>query len=81
MDWILCENELPAEPEMKIKTIEDVEEAILFGKIEEYNVTIKDATKSTTLYYAEDGYWYDEVAKDFFITVIAWQPLPPVYIG
>lgn len=69
--WIPCSERLPEEPE---KT-DDVEESIYSGRLSEYNVMIKGAEKATTLYYAGDGYWYDEVSQEYY-PVTKWQPLP-----
>lgn len=43
----------------------------------EYNVTIRGATKATTLYYGPDGTWFDDNENPY--DVIAWRPLPEVY--
>lgn len=76
--WIPCSERLPEEPEEAPTEEATIEELILDGKIKEYNVTIEGANISTTLYYAGNGYWYDEVIEDYF-PVIAWQPLPELY--
>ena len=73
--WVLCADKLPEEPKEKIESIEDIESAILHGSVKEYNVTLANATRTTTLYYAGDGYWYDETSKELY-PVFAWQPLP-----
>lgn len=78
--WVLCSEKLPEEPPVKIRTIEDMKDAIFNGFVNEYNVTIKGALKATTLYYAGDGYWYDEVSEELCF-VVAWQPLPEAYAG
>jgi hypothetical protein len=44
--------------------------------LEEYNVVIGDAKKSTALYYA-DGKWKDSEGK-VYTNVILWQPMPDV---
>lgn len=72
--WIPCSERLPEEPE---KT-DDIEESIYIGKLTEYNVMIQGAKKATTLYYAGDGYWYDEASQECY-PVTAWQPLPEPY--
>ncbi len=72
--WIPCSERFPGEPERT----DDVEESIYIGRLTEYNVMIQGAEKSTTLYYAGDGYWYDEVSQEYY-PVIAWQPLPAPY--
>ena len=43
----------------------------------EYNVVIKGAKRSTTLYY--DGTWYDGGCRKYDVT--HWQPLPEVAKG
>ena len=43
----------------------------------EFNVTIKDASKATTLKYAPDGTWFDNSGEVY--NVMAWQPLPEPY--
>lgn len=43
----------------------------------EFNVTIKDASKATTLKYAPDGTWFDDSWEVY--NVMAWQPLPEPY--
>ncbi len=43
----------------------------------EYNVVIKGAKRSTTLYY--DGTWYDSGCRKYDVT--HWQPLPEVAKG
>ena len=43
----------------------------------EFNVTIKDASKATTLKYAPDGMWFDDSGEVY--NVMAWQPLPEPY--
>ena len=74
--WIpVSSGKLPEEP----KAInDDIEDMILDGKLKEYNVTIQGATKATTLYYAGDGYWYDDTTQDYY-PVTAWQYLPSAY--
>lgn len=72
--WIPVEERLPEEPE---KT-SDVEGDIYNERLTEYIVTIKGAEKATILYYAGDGYWYDEGTQEYY-PVTAWQPLPGPY--
>lgn len=43
----------------------------------EFNVTIKDASKATTLKYAPDETWFDDSGEVY--NVMAWQPLPEPY--
>lgn len=43
----------------------------------EFNVTIKGASKATTLKYAPDGTWFDDSGEVY--NVMAWQPLPEPY--
>lgn len=43
----------------------------------EFNVTIKDASKATTLKYAPDGTWFDDSGEVY--NVMVWQPLPEPY--
>ena len=45
----------------------------------EFNVTIKGASKATTLKYAPDGTWFDDSGEVY--NVIAWQLLPEPYKG
>lgn len=74
--WIpVSSGKLPEEP----KVTDDVEDMILNGRMKEYNVTIQGAKKATTLYYAGDGYWYDDTTQDYY-PVTAWQHLPSAYI-
>ena len=72
--WIPCCERLPEEPERT----DDVEESIRLEKLNEYNVMISGAEKPTTLYYAGDGYWYDEASQDYY-PVTVWQTLPEPY--
>lgn len=71
--WIPCSERLPKEPEIT----GDVEEDICNGKLTEYLVMIYGAEKPTTLYYAGERYWYDEVSQDYY-PVIAWQSMPKI---
>lgn len=76
--WIPVKERLPEEPEETFSEEVTVEELIWDGKINEYNVMIEGASVPTTLYYAGNGYWYDEVNEDY-CPVIAWKPLPEPY--
>lgn len=64
--WIPVDERLPEVPE----GTEDV-------YCPEFNVTIKDASKATTLKYAPDGTWFDDSGEVY--NVMAWQPLPEQY--
>lgn len=72
--WIPVSERLPKEPEKG----GDIEEDICSEKLVEYIVMIYGAKKPTTLYYAGNGHWYDEVSREC-CPVIAWQPLPEPY--
>ena len=43
----------------------------------EFNVTIKGASRATTLKYSPDGAWFDDSGQVY--VVIAWRPLPDLY--
>lgn len=45
----------------------------------EFNVTIKEADKATTLKYSPDGTWFDDFGEVY--NVEAWRPLPEAYKG
>lgn len=45
----------------------------------EFNVTIKGADKATTLKYAPDGTWFDDLGEAH--KVVAWKSLPEPYKG
>ena len=45
----------------------------------EFLVTIEGADKATTLYYSQTGVWFDEQGELY--KVVAWMPLPEVFIG
>lgn len=45
----------------------------------EFNVTIKGADKATTLKYAPDGTWFDDLGEVY--KVVAWKSLPEPYKG
>lgn len=64
--WIPVSERLPEVPE----GTEDV-------YCPEFNVTIKGASKATTLKYAPDGTWFDDSGEVY--NVMAWQPLPEPY--
>lgn len=66
VDWIPVENRLPKVPE----GTED-------GYCPEFNVTIKGAVQATTLKFAPDGTWFDDLGEVY--SVMAWQPLPEPY--
>lgn len=72
--WIPCSERLPEE----FEATDYIEQMIYEGKVTEYIVMIQGAKKATTLYYAGDGYWYDEVSQEYY-DVIAWKPLPEPY--
>ena len=40
----------------------------------EFNVTIKEADKATTLKYSPDGTWFDDLGEVY--NVEAWRTLP-----
>lgn len=66
--WIPVEKKLP-----------EVQEGLEDMYCPEFNVTIKGATKTTTLKYSWDGTWFDD--RGDIYDVIAWQPLPERYKG
>ncbi len=68
--WIPCEERLP-------KVDADIDETWEDDDCPEYNITIKGASKATTLKYSPDGTWFDE--NGYVYDVIAWQPLPEPY--
>lgn len=65
-NWIPVSKRLPEVPE----GTEDV-------YCPEFNVTIKGASKATTLKYAPDGTWFDDSGEAY--KVVAWKPLPGSY--
>lgn len=67
-NWIPVSERLPEVPE-------ETEDAYC----PEFNVTIKGASKATTLKYAPDGTWFDDSGEVY--NVIAWQLLLEVYKG
>lgn len=75
--WIPCSDRLPKEPP-QILTTEELECMVEDGILQECIVTMYGAKKSTMLYYAGNGEWYDPVTEEFY-DVIAWQPLPEPY--
>ncbi|MBE5886746.1 MAG: DUF551 domain-containing protein [Lachnospiraceae bacterium] len=76
--WIPCSERLPEEPRKIIVEIEDVLDLINANVLIEYNVTLQGAKLPTSMYYAGNGFWFDEASREFY-PVIAWQPLPEVY--
>lgn len=66
--WILVGEQLPEVPE---GTEDDY--------CPEFNVIIKGAEKATTLKYAPDGTWFDDIGEVYVVT--AWRPLPEPYKG
>lgn len=67
-DWIPVSERLPEVPE---GTEDD--------DYPEFNVTIKGADKATTLKYAPDGTWFDDLGEVY--KVVAWKSLPEPYKG
>ena len=67
--WIPVEERLPEKEEFLEAYIRNVYAA-------EFLVTIKGATRPTTLYF-RGGEWFDDYAKRY--GVLAWQPLPEPY--
>ena len=43
-------------------------------------MAVYGADKPTTLKYAGDGEWWDDVTEGFY-PVQAWQPMPDQYVG
>lgn len=64
--WIPVEECLPEVPD-------DMEDEYC----PEFNVTIKGASRATTLKYSPDGAWFDDSGQVY--VVIAWRPLPDLY--
>lgn len=64
--WIQVEERLPEVPD-------DMEDEYC----PEFNVTIKGASRATTLKYSPDGAWFDDSGQVY--VVIAWRPLPDLY--
>lgn len=70
-DWIPCSERLPNEIEFQ--------EAYCRNQYAvEFLVTIKGATRPTTLYFKNNS-WFDEERN--YYKVAAWQPLPAPYKG
>ena len=70
-DWIPCSERLPNEIEFQEAYCRNQYAA-------EFLVTIKGATRPTTLYFKNNS-WFDE-QRDYY-KVVAWQPLPAPYKG
>ena len=70
-DWIPCSEKLPNEIEFQEAYCRNQYEA-------EFLVTIKGATRPTTLYFKNNS-WFDEERN--YYKVAAWQPLPAPYKG
>ena len=64
--WIPVEERLPEVPD-------DMEDEYC----PEFNVTIKGASRATTLKYSPAGAWFDDSGQVY--VVIAWRPLPDLY--
>lgn len=70
-NWIPCSERLPNEIEFQEAYCRNQYAA-------EFLVTIKGATRPTTLYFKNNS-WFDE-QRDYY-KVVAWQPLPAPYKG
>lgn len=70
-DWIPCSERLPNEIEFQKAYCRNQYAA-------EFLVTIKGATRPTTLYFKNNS-WFDE-GRNYY-KVVAWQPLPAPYKG
>ena len=70
-NWIPCSERLPNEIEFQEAYCRNQYAA-------EFIVTIKGATRPTTLYFIKNS-WFDEGMN--YYKVIAWQPLPESYKG
>lgn len=70
-DWIPCSERLPNEIEFQKAYCRNQYTA-------EFLVTIKGATRPTTLYFKNNS-WFDEQRN--YYKVVAWQPLPASYKG
>lgn len=70
-DWIPCSERLPNEIEFQEVYCRNQYAA-------EFLVTIKGATRPTTLYFKNNS-WFDEERN--YYKVAAWQPLPAPYKG
>lgn len=69
--WIPCSERLPNEIEFQEAYCRNQYAA-------EFLVTIKGATRPTTLYFKNNS-WFDEQRN--YYKVVAWQPLPAPYKG
>lgn len=69
--WIPCSERLPNEIEFQEAYCRNQYAA-------EFLVTIKGATRPTTLYFKNNS-WFDEQRN--YYKVVAWQPLPASYKG
>lgn len=70
-NWIPCSERLPNEIEFQEAYCRNQYAA-------EFLVTIKGATRPTTLYFKNNS-WFDEERN--YYKVVAWQPLPAPYKG
>lgn len=70
-NWIPCSERLPNEIEFQEAYCRNQYTA-------EFLVTIKGATRPTTLYFKNNS-WFDEERN--YYKVVAWQPLPEPYKG
>lgn len=70
-NWIPCSERLPNEIEFQEAYCRNQYAA-------EFLVTIKGATRPTTLYFKNNS-WFDEQRN--YYKVVAWQPLPAPYKG
>lgn len=70
-NWIPCSERLPNEIEFQEAYCRNQYAA-------EFLVTIKGATRPTTLYFKNNS-WFDE-GRNYY-KVVAWQPLPAPYKG
>lgn len=70
-NWIPCSERLPNEIEFQEVYCRNQYAA-------EFLVTIKGATRPTTLYFRNNS-WFDE-GRNYY-KVVAWQPLPAPYKG
>ena len=70
-NWMPCSERLPNEIEFQEACCRNQYAA-------EFLVTIKGATRPTTLYFKNNS-WFDEQRN--YYKVVAWQPLPAPYKG
>lgn len=70
-NWMPCSERLPNEIEFQETYCRNQYAA-------EFLVTIKGATRPTTLYFKNNS-WFDEQRN--YYKVVAWQPLPAPYKG